>query len=425
MQKGTLKIESGSYRGFWNTYELNPSTGEKKRKQRSVLLGPKSMGKKEALEKLRKEIELSLGTADGEPLPARPNGSITLEQYTRSRWLPMKQADWRTTKDFKGREVCTARTSAEEILSYIFKAFGSTQLERLDSVALQTWLNDLATKRADSIVKHCRYTLKAILKLAVWEDYLRKNPAEYLALPTTKPVDKTVLTPEQLSAVITELDAKHSLLVRVCVFCAFRPSELLALRWKDFDPKEKVFHIRETIYRGVLRPFTKTTDANSQDQHLLVVPIPDPLVKELVQYRGPQYVDGDLKNIDTLRRIAQKNLWRGDDHFIFSTHKGTFLTKENVQSRIFEPVREKLELPKLNFQVLRRTMATHSQHKGSVKDIQGVLRHKSPDITATEYMQPITESMRRMVNGVYAELTKKPRKKPSASVKEATAGAGD
>lgn len=44
----------------------------------------------------------------------------------------------------------------------------------MDSVALQKWLDDLA------IVKHCRYTLKAILKLAVWEDYLRKNPAEYL-----------------------------------------------------------------------------------------------------------------------------------------------------------------------------------------------------------------------------------------------------
>lgn len=72
-------------------------------------------------------------------------------------------------------------------------------------------------------------------------------------------------------------------------------------------------------------------------------------------------------------------------------------------------------------------MATHSQHKGSVKDIQGALRHKSPDVTATEYMQPITESMRRMVNGVYAEMTKKPKKKPSASVrpKEAKAGAGD
>lgn len=72
----------------------------------------------------------------------------------------------------KGREINPGKTSTEDILKHIFKAFGSTPLEKLDSVALQKWLDDLATRRADSIVKHCRYTLKAILKLAVWEDYL-------------------------------------------------------------------------------------------------------------------------------------------------------------------------------------------------------------------------------------------------------------
>ena len=339
----------------------------------------------------------------------------------------MKQADWRTTKDAQGNEVCSARTSAEDILKHIFKTFGSTPLERLDSVALQTWLNDLATKRADSIVKHCRYTLKAILKRAVWEEYLRKNPAEYLALPSTRAVNKTVLTPEQLSAVIAELDTKHSLLVRVCVFCAFRPSELLALRWRDFDSKEKVFHIRETLYKGVLRPFTKTTDAGSTEQHLLTVSIPDPLVKELVQYRSRGKVNDDMTAVEKLKAIAEKNFWRGDDDFIFCTHKGTFLSTENVQHRILTPIRKKLGLSKLNFQVLRRTMATHSQHKGSVKDVQALLRHTTPDMSFTEYVQPITESTRQMVNDVYAEMTKKPKKNPSASVrpKEAKAGAGD
>jgi len=39
----------------------------------------------------------------------------------------------------------------------------------------------------------------------------------------------------------------------------------------------------------------------------------------------------------------------------------------------------KLGLPKLNFQVLRRTMATLAQKKGSVKDIQAHLRHAKAD----------------------------------------------
>jgi len=39
------------------------------------------------------------------------------------------------------------------------------------------------------------------------------------------------------------------------------------------------------------------------------------------------------------------------------------------------PLAEKLGVPKVNFQILRRTMATQAQSMGSVKDIQAHLRH--------------------------------------------------
>ncbi len=392
-QRGTLKIESGSWRGFYSTYEVDRTTGKKKRRQKSTLLGPKSLGKFEAYKLLAAEIERALGGTDG-AVRHRPSATVTLEQYTRSRWLPTKEANWRSHRDSKGREVNPGKSSAEETLRHIFKAFGTIQLGRLDSAAMQRWLNGMAAETSDSVTKHCRYYLKAILKFAVWEDYLRKNPAEYLALPTTKTVDKSVLTPGQFSAVIAELDDKHSLLVRTGVFCAFRPSELLALRWRDFDSEKRVFLIRETLVRGVLRPFTKTTDQGSAEKHILTVAIPDALGEELVRYRGPQ----DHGHFTTLHR--------SDADFIFCTYKGTPLHKENVLQRVFEPVRKELKLDALNFQVLRRTMATLSQHAGRVKDIQSVLRHKSPDVTAGEYMQVIPESARRMVNDVYAELVK-------------------
>jgi hypothetical protein len=49
-------------------------------------------------------------------------------------------------------------------------------------------------------------------------------------------------------------------------------------------------------------------------------------------------------------------------------------------------------------------MATLSQHSGSVKDVQTHLRHRTADVTAQEYMQPITDSARGMVNTVYDSL---------------------
>jgi integrase len=73
---------------------------------------------------------------------------------------------------------------------------------------------------------------------------------------------------------------------------------------------------------------------------------------------------------------------------------------------------EDLGLEKLNFQILRRTMATHVQRMGSVKDIQAHLRHSRPDTTAHEYMQELPESVQAMVGSVYLMLTKKERKRP-------------
>jgi hypothetical protein len=78
----------------------------------------------------------------------------------------------------------------------------------------------------------------------------------------------------------------------------------------------------------------------------------------------------------------------------------------NYRNRVLNPLAEKLGLPKLNFQVMRRTMATQAQSMGSVKDIQAHLLHAKADTTANEYMQELTESVKKMVGSVYTMLMK-------------------
>ena len=73
---------------------------------------------------------------------------------------------------------------------------------------------------------------------------------------------------------------------------------------------------------------------------------------------------------------------------------------------MLKPLAERLGIEKLNFQILRRTMATQAQNMGSVKDIQAHLRHARPDTTANEYMQALPASVQQMVGSVYSMLTK-------------------
>jgi integrase len=379
-QRGSIRVESGSWVGYWNTYQYNPETDENVRKQRSKVLGPKSLSKHQAYKVLSSYIEQSAHTVAAH----RPDGAVTLEVFTRSRWVPLKEGGWRSFTNDKGRVVNPAKASAECTLGHIFEKFGRTPLEKFDKVMLQSWLNEFAKTNCESEVRHCKIYLKSILDEAVEQDYLRKNPARKLILPQTREVDKSILSQDQLEDVIAELDEKHALLVDVCSGCAMRPSELLALRWRDFDPVARTFTIRWTIVRGVLRPFTKNTKAGSKEVNLLRVVIPDALVKDLIAYRA-----------------RPNGLWTGDDHFIFSTKEGTIMHKENILHRVLEPVRAKLKLPVLNFQVLRRSTATESQQDGSVKDIQTQLRHRGPNVAAEEYIQPIDASTRKMVNTTY------------------------
>jgi integrase len=70
---------------------------------------------------------------------------------------------------------------------------------------------------------------------------------------------------------------------------------------------------------------------------------------------------------------------------------------------------DELELPKLTFQLIRRTIATLGQKKGTPKDIQGVLRHSRLSTTTDIYMQEIPESVKATVGAINKELRLKPQ----------------
>jgi integrase len=88
--------------------------------------------------------------------------------------------------------------------------------------------------------------------------------------------------------------------------------------------------------------------------------------------------------------------------------KNGFISTGNYRARVLKKLAEKLGLTKLNFQVLRRTMATLAQTKGGVKDVQGILGHSKADTTVNVSMQEIEAGVKQTLNAIYSELTAKP-----------------
>lgn len=77
---------------------------------------------------------------------------------------------------------------------------------------------------------------------------------------------------------------------------------------------------------------------------------------------------------------------------------------DNYRKRVLHKLVKNLELPKLTFQVIRRTIATLAQKKGTVKDVQGLLRHSRTATTTDVYMQEIPASEQATVNSIHREL---------------------
>ena len=60
--------------------------------------------------------------------------------------------------------------------------------------------------------------------------------------------------------------------------------------------------------------------------------------------------------------------------------------------------------------MIRRTIPTFAQKKGTVKDVQGLLRHSRAATTIDVCTQEIPESVRATVDAIHQELRVKPGK---------------
>jgi integrase len=262
------------------------------------------------------------------------------------------------------------------------------------------------------LVKQARSYLKSIFDEAIEQEFLVKDPTRKLKVPRNlRPRDKTVLSWEQLWLVLSRAKRRDHLLLMLDVTEALRPSELFALRWHSFD-NANTLSITETVYRREIRPYGKTPGSMTK------VHLPDGLAEELRQWRM------ECKKASYRIRDCRKpeHTWSCPDAFLFPNADGGFLDTANYRSRVLKPLADELRIPKLNFQILRRTIATQAQKLGSVKDIQAHLRHAKADTTTNEFIQQLPESVVQRIGAVYEMLRKGGTEKPEETADSEPAG---
>jgi integrase len=329
------------------------------------------MKRSEAREALEREITKQAGQANANGSRVMNDGSVTFGWFVRNRFLPLKEANWKEE---------TAKVKRRLIQKHLVDPFDQIPLEKLEKFTLQVHLNGLAKTNCRDTVLQMRAYLRDIFAEAVEQDFLVKDPARKVAVPgQLRESDKTTLTWDQLRSALARLEFRDRVLITLEMTNALRPEELFALRWSCFDHSESTMQLKETVYKGKLRPWGKTKKS------LCIIPVPEELSNDLWLWQ-------------------QECPDPSPEAFIFAEEDGGFLDPGNYLRRVLKKLAVELKLPKLTFQVIRRTIATLGQTKGTVKSVQGVLRHSRAKTTTDVYMQEMAEGVRATVKAICEEL---------------------
>jgi len=375
--------------GQWNPYRADGTRGHS-----SKVLGLKSkMRKWEAEAELRKHIESVTGQR------AKCDGDPTLQWFWDNVYLPSRTWGPATTS-----------TVTSIFARHVLPKFGEARITDVDKLELQKHLNTLAESYSRSLVKKILVQYRAILEEAVERELVEKNQARKLAMPPTPKPCGRFLAMEELDALLVQLEFRDRLIVRMFCTMGFRPGELFALRWDDIEAAR--MRVDESVSRwGVKEPKTDGSDA--------YLPMPARIQLDMDLWRGMRSTASPASLVFPSIKgtaIAAHNYER--DVIVPAAIRAGIMAAPSKERKKGDPKREKATA--VNFQAFRRTFATWMQRTGAtVRDVQGAMRHSSPDQTLKAYMREIPDSVRTAVESLdqmFSEHAQVTKSKPTGPV---------
>ena len=152
---------------------------------------------------------------------------MTLDEFCREVWRPTLDIRTSTKEDYQ-----------RALRSHILPKFGSIPMAEIKKAHLQAWAVELKTSKGLSprTVEKLLNLLAAILKVAVENEYLNKNPFTGWTRGKAMKLNKVrPLTQEQVEEIANNLPNKYRLMVWIGFWTGMRPSEILGLTWEQLD----------------------------------------------------------------------------------------------------------------------------------------------------------------------------------------------
>ena len=244
-QSGQLIEAADRWEYRWREYYIDPADGKEKTKRRWDVLAMKPMTKREAQRLLAEKME-AINRPGAKPLIATSFSSFA------DKW--MKDVMIHKADSTQGEE----RRQIERDLKPLF---GHLPMRDISAEMLQGWVSgmNLAAKTVHNRVG----TFRSMWTTAKAWGYVSHDPFEALVLPTADEPDVYFFSAEEMMQIIEGAKGWYGLFFELLAKTGMRPGEAGGLRPEDVEGR--VIHIRQTVWKGKVRPRRTKTKSSVRD----------------------------------------------------------------------------------------------------------------------------------------------------------------
>jgi integrase len=288
-----------------------------------------------------------------------------------------------TWLDGKGlsRRPHTVEQYRQIAMQYILPAMGEMRLQDIQpSHIKQLYLKKKEDGAGARTVQLIHAVLYSVLKQAVKEGLLGRNPVDAVERPKVEQAEHQILTEEQArQLVIASMGSRFGMLFYLALMTGIREGELLGLKWSDVDWSTGLLHVQRQLQR-------------IKNQGLVLVP-----PKTKAGKRDVKLGQGTLDRLavhrerQELEKTEMGERWE-ENELIFPNTLG----KPMVVERMYEAFKQLLQengLPDIRFHDLRHTSLSYLLDMGtSVNTVQQRAGHSKASVTTDVYGHAVAHS---------------------------------
>jgi integrase len=255
---------------------------------------------------------------------------------------------------------------------YIRPAIGARLLASLSPLEIQAAYQVMIDRKLSArTVRYAHAVLRAAIRQAIRWQLLLSDPTQGIEFPREQCREMSVLTTEQARSFLrTASHSPQACLFAVALTTGMRPSEYLALCWRDIDWDRGTISVVRTLHRNEGQwTFSDTKRLRSRRIVKLQV-----WVLGLLRKLKPRADEGG-PTCDS--RLAD---------LIFTTARGKPINEEYLVKKHFKPILREAGLPNIRLYDLRHTSATLALTVGvAPKVVSEQLGHASAAFTLDTY----------------------------------------